>query len=900
MQHSDFGVPTERTGTGVARALDSDGIAMQVMAALDRGDHNAAGLLLKDAEARFPDDNQIRRLAVKHRRQAERFARVYSLLKEMGELLDQDFFVQALGAFREAANLSHGFAVLEEASFSAAVEHLEQLESKNWRIGIALLEDVERLNAKLVVPAHLWQELRAAERAEIISYALAETGLAKPADLQQARERIAQTLERYPDDNGLINRLRSIDSTIEEKRKSDERQKCLKKLTDLRDELQGVEEPAQAGKFVRLSETLAMPYAADPEFSSVVEDITQQVISGEKAASALAQDRVDDCLEECAWVLSRMRHHRLFLKLKEKAEQRELALVDEYSNSASRIKELLSAGQLAEAEKICSQARTRLPQFSDLQELAQEIAQRKAEQAKEIQESTDSAKRLVERGERSLHEQQFRAAEQAFGNALKLRPEDSSLAGQVLGIMHGYAREIAPENAEAAGEALQITERILPGRPVPPDLTEATSKKRLQVAAEKTYWSALNRISVIDAQVALAKTRPQIAALREQAERGKFTASNREEIKEAANALLGKIESKTAAIDQRQRQLAVFKTLSVAATLLLVAGLAFWFKAGLLSMVRPKPPAVQVVSLAKRVPGVNLAPKPGSVEVHGGDLLTQITLDGVSVASVGKNQILIQELRPGSHVIELSSDGYVPKTIVGQVSPGEKLILTARDLGLQPSNAQQGPRDLANTASWAKVQGLVAKDSKGSGAPVLLAKVVQPPVEGATLQAPVENDLPKPPAPAQPNEVPEAALLAGDGGNTLAELERKSPAIETRSIEEANMRLSQSAKSETAAVLTVITRFATAWTTRDLKSILSIQKNLDRRAVKAELSQVKELNMRISPASAPQIEGSQAVVLCRRQASQVFSDGTRKQNPEAIVSYLLAKHDGAWTIEGTR
>jgi hypothetical protein len=434
---------------------------------------------------------------------------------------------------------------------------------------------------------------------------------------------------------------------------------------------------------------------------------------------------------------------------------------------------------------------------------------------------------------------------------------------------------------------------------------------------------------VLDTQVALAKTRPQIAALREQAERGKFAASNDEEIKEAAVALLGKIESKTVAINQRQRQRVIFNTLSVAAGFLLVAGLAFWFKAGLLPMVRPKPPSVQVVALARRAADLTAAPKPASVEIHGGKLLTQIKLDGVSVASVGKNQILIQELPPGNHVIELSSNGYVPKTIVGQVSPGEKLVLSAPDLGLQPAPAQLGPRNLTNEASWAKVQGLLAKDSKSSGEHAVKAMIVQPPAETnvAALQ---------PPAATQATEVTDA-LLASEvksNANTLPELERKAPVIDTKTPEEAAwrkagqrdetslqsylrefpagryrsqaelalaaIRLSQSAKNETAAVLTVITRFASAWTSRDLNSILSIQKNLDRRAVKAELSQVKELNMRISPASEPQIEGSQAVVLCRRQASQVFSDGTRKQNPEAIVSYLLAKHDGAWTIEGTR
>jgi hypothetical protein len=98
----------------------------------------------------------------------------------------------------------------------------------------------------------------------------------------------------------------------------------------------------------------------------------------------------------------------------------------------------------------------------------------------------------------------------------------------------------------------------------------------------------------------------------------------------------------------------------------------------------------------------------------------------------------------------------------------------------------------------------------------------------------------------------------------------------------------------------VLSRFANAWNSKDLNSILALQRNLDKRTVKAELAHVKELVMEISPASPPQIDGSQAVVLCRRQASQTFSDGTRKEVPETLVSYVLAKQDGNWVIEGTR
>jgi hypothetical protein len=116
----------------------------------------------------------------------------------------------------------------------------------------------------------------------------------------------------------------------------------------------------------------------------------------------------------------------------------------------------------------------------------------------------------------------------------------------------------------------------------------------------------------------------------------------------------------------------------------------------------------------------------------------------------------------------------------------------------------------------------------------------------------------------------------------------------------ADIRAGRAKANESAAVLTVISRLANAWNAKDLDSILAIQKNLNKREVKAELSHVKQLAMQISPASPPQIDGAQAIVLCRRQAEQVFNDGTRKFIPESTVSYVLAKHDGYWTIEGTR
>jgi hypothetical protein len=129
---------------------------------------------------------------------------------------------------------------------------------------------------------------------------------------------------------------------------------------------------------------------------------------------------------------------------------------------------------------------------------------------------------------------------------------------------------------------------------------------------------------------------------------------------------------------------------------------------------------------------------------------------------------------------------------------------------------------------------------------------------------------------------------------------RDNPSGRHRSEAESALAVLRPAEDDAVAVLTVISRFASAWNTKDVDSIVAIQKTLKKRAVKAQLSQVKELNVRISPASPPHIQGSQAIVLCRRQASQVLSNGTRKQMPETTVSYVLEKRDGNWTIEGTR
>lgn len=1058
MQHSDFENPIEGTNETRARGLVTDDPTIaQISGALDQGDHEAAGNFIREALEKSPDDTQLLRLAAKQRRQAERFTRVYSLLKETGGAIAGDEFVRAVGAFREAANLSQGFANLEQTTFDVGLTEAGGLGERNWRIARTLLEEAGRLNPKLVVPEEHWKSVRAAERQEMIGNVLEETALAKPADLGRARDRLVRTLEHYPDDSSLNNRLKSIESTIEEKRKWDERQKCFKKLADLREAMQRETDPAQVGRYVTESEALAAPYGNDSEISGVVEDIRHQVTSCEKAVTALKQDRIEDCLEECAWVLSRMRHHQLFLDLKKQAEAREVSLADEYSEAITQIKALVVAGKLSEADALCSKVSARLPQFADLQELKQEISARLAKEDPKARELADNIRRLLERGERGMRDHQYRLAEQSFSGALKLRPDDKKLSGQVLGLLHGYARSVVRDNPHSAEEVLQLTARVLPGTAVPADLAEAVKQKREVAKEEAIRWASLDKLSGLNAQAESAKNREELQAVRGEAEKHGFATAAHADVRDAAAELNEKIDSKTAAFAaKRARRPRIIRIASIAATLLIGIGLAYWINSNgnrasspvpakvkpvetaaatppqpVAAAPAPAPPVTTTAAPAEvpntgslvirsEVPGAQVAigskhytltneplkvdlnadsyeisgshpgykdfgpvtvsvekaeetvvelrltPKPAYLDFRDAEPNTRIKLDGVPIGRAKANRSIGTDVAAGEHSIELSRSGFVTKTLTRSVAPGELAILSRQDLRLESSDALtlskvSDRRPVANAAAArpvapqpvvpaARAEDVQQWQSLDKNNPdALRAFVAKYPNSQFASEAKRQMDVAVVAREDSdwnsidhnnPAALQDFLKRHPDGrhaafvSNALADMDRKARATQAQSAEEvawkrvnprdeaslqnylkdypaghfrsqaegalANIRTGRATANERAAVLIVISRLANAWSARDMDSILAIQKNLSKQEVKAELSHVRQIAMQISPTSPPQIDGSQAVVSCRRQGEQVLENGTHKQIPEATVSYVLAKHDGNWTIEGTK
>lgn len=109
-----------------------------------------------------------------------------------------------------------------------------------------------------------------------------------------------------------------------------------------------------------------------------------------------------------------------------------------------------------------------------------------------------------------------------------------------------------------------------------------------------------------------------------------------------------------------------------------------------------------------------------------------------------------------------------------------------------------------------------------------------------------------------------------------------------------------SANADATAIQALLERFENAWNAKNVRALAALELNLDKRAVKAQLAEVREISVKIAPVSPPVIDGSHATIMCRRQAHQVFNDGSERHTPEALVIYILDKRNGTWFVEGAR
>jgi hypothetical protein len=107
------------------------------------------------------------------------------------------------------------------------------------------------------------------------------------------------------------------------------------------------------------------------------------------------------------------------------------------------------------------------------------------------------------------------------------------------------------------------------------------------------------------------------------------------------------------------------------------------------------------------------------------------------------------------------------------------------------------------------------------------------------------------------------------------------------------------ARRDSEMILSAISRYANAWSKKDLDTIVSLRPGLERRTIKNQLANAKSIELSIRPLSDPAISGDTATVNCTQILRQTFSDKQFSMPPTA-ATVTLSRHGGSWTIDDIR
>ncbi len=335
--------------------------------ALKEEDHELADQLLSDADRDFPGDDELQKLRGRKDQQLELFDKVGTLLANSEEAVAQRRYQEAITAQSEATELSHGLQKLTRRVFASAIDQAGKAVKEDWRAADALIKSATRLDPALRIPHALSDEIRKREREEDIQRVLqdadAEAGLGR---LDQALDHLKKALNKYQAEPRLRDRIRSVESAIAERRSREARENRLQKLKSLADELGRSQNPIRVKDFLVRSDSIAEGYFTDPEFSTILLDIAEQVSTYEKANSAFLDDDVKQCLAACERGLGRFPDRRLFLALKTRAEGRQAAKAAEYLERTEQ--KLTAERDLEKRVQILEEAAREYPEEAHFQE----------------------------------------------------------------------------------------------------------------------------------------------------------------------------------------------------------------------------------------------------------------------------------------------------------------------------------------------------------------------------------------------------------------------------------------------------------------------------------------------------------------------------------------------------
>ena len=602
------------------------------------------------------------------RQQRQTKKRVFALLAEV-KVANQDLrFVQALGAFREAATLSQGSRSLREIAFATAVEEAEHLLKENWRVAAAFLDEVSLLNLDRAFPKSIGLGIDRATREECISNILST--LASGEDLPETHTRLQRAIRLYPGEAAALeSHLEAVTAALAGNPAPANNQDVTE------------HGPQSAGPISVPDETAQSNNPADAA------DACDQAGAVAAVKALLENGPLSQAEKACKEAVGKFPHSRdlwvLAAAIREKEEEvRRLLEKGEENlarwNLAAARDSFLQASRLVPldhelrgsiADKLHARARTELENDWRTSEALLALSGR-------ISPGCfippDLAQALEERKRHASPEQASPEAPQSSGAFVDV---------EVLTYAEGSVpppHQRRPRRSPAADALIDVdphpVRRVLKRVAAYGVLLTAVAA----VATTFVVWRPFQR-------AAKAPTRVyEIPPVSAKAAIGTLTIRSN-----VADAQVF-INSKKYVRPQRATEFTL--KLPVDTYLVYAASPGY---------IDSAPVIISVLTDTNRAVNLHLDPKPASLEIRGAAPDTQIKVDGVLWGAVTSGANLVPGLPPGTHTIELSRAGYQEKTIARQFAPGETAVLTGDDVALlSAARPLSAPTDDRENLLW--------------------------------------------------------------------------------------------------------------------------------------------------------------------------------------------------------
>jgi len=322
-------------------------------------------------------------------------AQFETALQEAHDEFSEDCFVGGLGKFREALGLSRGHVALAQKVRETAACEVTQLMPGNWRVAEMVLFEVEQAEGQWAAFNTLWAEIERQKREDTIRAALEESSRTEQTGyLPHERARLLRLAQTYPGDAGLESRLHVVERLVSQ-RVEDDRETNFRRLALFSDRLDESENSETLHGFRTLVAPFVDPYGGDPDFTSILEEVSGLRGAYENASALLSEQRSRESLDVCDQVLASRPGNVLFRRLGEKAKGREWVrlLAD---SAVQRAREFQENGRYAEAVEEWESLRAIDPHYPGLESELLHCEALKGQAQQPIAEETESEPDVLE------------------------------------------------------------------------------------------------------------------------------------------------------------------------------------------------------------------------------------------------------------------------------------------------------------------------------------------------------------------------------------------------------------------------------------------------------------------------------------------------------------------------